>query len=50
MEIAPQAYSLRGDCMLEQLVFFFLQDALFLLGYLTRGSAFPKPLDREQEA
>ena len=36
--------------MIEQLILFFLQDALFLLGYLTRGSAFPKPLDREQEA
>lgn len=36
--------------MLEQLVFFFLQDALFLLGYLARGSAFPKPLDRKEEA
>ena len=29
---------------------FFLQDALFLLGYLSRGSAFPKPLEREEEA
>lgn len=29
---------------------FFLQDALFLLGYLTRGNAFPKPLSREEEA
>ena len=36
--------------MLEQLVLFFLQDALFLLGYLSRGNAFPKPLDREEEA
>ncbi|MDO5377404.1 MAG: RNA polymerase sporulation sigma factor SigK [Clostridia bacterium] len=36
--------------MLEQLVLFFLQDALFLLGYLTRGNAFPKPLPREEEA
>ena len=35
---------------MEQLVFFFLQDALFLLGYLARGSAFPKPLEREEEA
>ena len=36
--------------MMEQLVLFFLQDALFMLGYLTRGSAFPKPLEREEEA
>lgn len=36
--------------MMEQLLLFFLQDALFLLGYLSRGSAFPKPLEREQEA
>ena len=36
--------------MMEQLLFFFLQDALFLLGYLSRGSVFPKPLDRAQEA
>ena len=35
--------------MIEQLVLFFLQDALFLLGYLSRGNAFPKPLDREEE-
>lgn len=28
---------------------FFLQDALFMLGYLTRGNAFPKPLSREAE-
>ena len=36
--------------MVEQLVLFFLQDALFLLGYLSRGNAFPKPLEREEEA
>ena len=35
--------------MIEQLVLFFLQDALFLLGYLTQGSAFPKPLERGEE-
>ena len=35
--------------MIEQLVLFFLQDALFLLGYLAQGSAFPKPLEREEE-
>lgn len=36
--------------MMEQLLVFFLQDALFLLGYLSRSSAFPKPLEREEEA
>jgi len=36
--------------MIEQLLMFFLQDALFMLGYLTRRNAFPKPLDREEEA
>lgn len=36
--------------MIEQLVLFFLKDALFLLGYLAKGSAFPKPLNREEEA
>lgn len=35
--------------MIEQLIMFFLQDALFLLGYLSRGSAFPKPLPRAEE-
>ena len=36
--------------MIEQLMVFFLQDALFLLGYLARGNAFPKPLSREEES
>ncbi len=36
--------------MIEQLVLFILQDALFMLGYLARGNAFPKPLEREEEA
>jgi RNA polymerase sporulation-specific sigma factor len=36
--------------MVEQLVLFFLQDALFLLGYLSKENTFPKPLDREEEA
>ena len=27
--------------MIEQLILFFLRDALFLLGMLSRGSAFP---------
>lgn len=35
--------------MIEQLVLFVLRDALFLLGYLSRGNAFPKPLTREEE-
>ena len=35
--------------MLEGLLMFFIQDALFLLGYLARGTAFPKPLSREEE-
>jgi len=39
-----------GGCMIEQLILFFLQDALFMLGYLARGTAFPKPLAREEEA
>ena len=32
------------------MVLFCLQDALFLLGYLSKENAFPKPLDREEEA
>lgn len=36
--------------MIEQLVLFFLQDALFMLGYLSQGHAFPKPLGRDEEA
>ncbi len=36
--------------MFEQLLMFVLQDALFMLGYLAMGNAFPKPLDREVEA
>lgn len=35
--------------MIEQLMVFLIRDALFLLGYLSRGSAFPKPLSREEE-
>jgi len=35
--------------MIEQLILFFLKDALFLLGYLAQGNAFPKPLSREEE-
>ena len=36
--------------MIEQLMIFLIRDALFLLGYLSRGSAFPQPLGREEEA
>ena len=36
--------------MIEQLVLFFLKDALFALGYMARGNAFPQPLSREEEA
>ena len=36
--------------MIEQLVLFFLRDALFLLGYLSRVNAFPQPLSHAQEA
>ena len=35
--------------MIEQLMMFILQDALFMLGYLSRGNAFPKPLERKAE-
>ena len=35
--------------MIEQLVLFFFKDALFLLGYLSQGNAFPKPLARTEE-
>lgn len=37
-------------CMFAGLTLLLLQDALFFLGYLARGTAFPKPLDREEEA
>jgi len=36
--------------MIEQLVLFFLKDALFLLGFLQQGNAFPKPLERNEES
>ena len=35
--------------MIEQLLMFLIQDALFALGYLSRGDAFPKPLTRAEE-
>lgn len=48
---APGAHKLAGVIgMIEQWILFFLKDALFLLGYLARSSAFPKPLTREEEA
>ena len=43
-------YSSEVKAMIESLLMFFIHDALFLLGYLARGSAFPKPLSREEEA
>lgn len=36
--------------LIDQLILFFLKDALFLLGYLQQGNAFPKPLNREEES
>ncbi len=36
--------------MMEELLVFLIRDALFLLGYLSRGSVFPKPLAREEES
>jgi len=35
--------------MIEQLLTFLIEDALFLLGFLSRGNTFPKPLGREEE-
>ena len=35
--------------MIVQLMLFILQDALFMLGYLSRGSVFPQPLGCEEE-
>ena len=49
LTVLSSAYTPRGDVMLEQVMLFILKDALFLLGYLARGSAFPKPLTREEE-
>ena len=46
----PLQHKLAGVIvMLEQLMMFLIQDALFMLGYLSQGSAFPKPLSREKE-
>ena len=45
-----RAHTLAGVIrMIEQLMMFILQDALFMLGYLSRGNAFPKPLERKTE-
>lgn len=35
--------------MIEQLLLFLIQDALFALGYLSGGNTFPKPLARDEE-
>ena len=46
-----RAHTLPGVIeMIEQLMIFLIQDALFLLGYLSRGNAFPKPLERKEES
>ena len=46
----PLRHTLPGVMwMLEQMLLFLIQDALFALGYLSRGGAFPKPLAREEE-
>lgn len=36
--------------MFEEVLFFILRDALFMLGYMARTSVFPKQLPREEEA
>lgn len=47
----PSGHKLAGVMrMIVELMSFFLQDALFLLGYLSQGNAFPRPLGREEEA
>lgn len=46
----PRISSQEVMCMFAGLTLLLLQDALFLLGYLARGTAFPKPLGREEEA
>ena len=46
----PRISSREVMCMFAGLTLLLLQDALFLLGYLARGTAFPKPLGREEEA
>ena len=49
--IGPPRHKLAGVIlMMEPLILFFLQDALFLLGMLSRGNVFPRPLSREEEA
>ena len=45
------AHTLPGAiAMIEQLLVFLIQDALFLLGYLSQGNAFSKPLERKAES
>ena len=46
----PRISSQEVMCMFAGLTLLLLQDALFFLGYLARGTAFPKPLGREEEA
>ena len=46
----PRINSREVMRMFAGLTLLLLQDALFLLGYLARGTAFPKPLSREEEA
>ncbi len=50
MDKQPRISSQEVMCMFAGLTLLLLQDALFFLGYLARGTAFPKPLDREEEA
>ena len=50
MDRQPRISSREVMRMFAGLTLLLLQDALFLLGYLARGTAFPKPLSREEEA
>ena len=50
MDRQPRINSREVMRMFAGLTLLLLQDALFLLGYLARGTAFPKPLSREEEA
>lgn len=50
MDRQPRISSREVMCMFAGLTLLLLQDALFFLGYLARGTAFPKPLGREEEA
>jgi len=50
MNLSPRHRLAGVIFMVEQLILFLLQDALFMLGYLAQGNAFPKPLRRGEEA